>query len=120
MRERHWVALAAGFGFVAVAFGAFAAHGFDAAGDERAARLVETGSRYQLLHAVAMLAAVAWVRERPPAVAWWAVGTLLFPCSLYALALGAPPAVATLAPVGGGALLLGWAALAWHALKGVR
>jgi uncharacterized membrane protein YgdD (TMEM256/DUF423 family) len=95
MRERHWVALAAGLGFMAVAFGAFAAHGFDAAGDERAARLVEIGSRYQLVHAVAMLAVMAW-------------------------ALGAPPAVATLAPVGGGALLLGWAALAWHALKGVR
>ena len=114
MQDRHWVALAAGLGLVAVAFGAFAAHGL---GDSRAAQWVETGSRYQMVHAVAILAAIAWRGGRSAATALWAIGAVLFPGSLYALALGAPPAAATLAPVGGAALLLGWAALAWQALK---
>lgn len=121
MQQRHWVALAAALGLTAVAFGAFAAHGLDAGGDSRAAQWLATGSHYQMVHAVAIIAAIAWGRERGilPA-ALWVVGAILFPGSLYALALGAPKAVAALAPVGGMALLLGWAALAWQALKAPR
>jgi uncharacterized membrane protein YgdD (TMEM256/DUF423 family) len=117
VQERHWVALAAALGLVAVGFGAFAAHALEAAGASRAAQWVETGSRYQLTHAVAILAAVAWRGGRSLAAALWSAGAILFPGSLYALALGAPAATAMLAPVGGSALLLGWAALVWQALR---
>ena len=120
MQQRHWVALAAALGLTAVAFGAFAAHGLDAGGDARAAQWLATGSHYQLVHAVAIVAVLAWDREGTLPAALWAVGAILFPGSLYALALGAPKAVAALAPVGGSALLLGWAALAWQALKAPR
>jgi uncharacterized membrane protein YgdD (TMEM256/DUF423 family) len=45
MQHRTWIAVAALAGLLAVAAGAFAAHGFDAAGDTQGARLVETGAR---------------------------------------------------------------------------
>ena len=117
MQDRHWVALAAALGLVAVGFGAFAAHGLEAAGDPRAAGWVETGSHYQLAHAVAIIAGVAWRGSRSLPALLWAIGSIVFPGSLYALALGAPPAMAMLAPIGGAALLLGWAALFWQALR---
>ena len=56
MKERGWVGLAAVLGLVAVAAGAFAAHGLEAQGDGRAAAWVEKGSRHQMWHALAMLA----------------------------------------------------------------
>ncbi|MGD9508690.1 MAG: DUF423 domain-containing protein [Geminicoccaceae bacterium] len=117
MQGRHGVALAAALGLVAVGFGAFAAHGLEAAGDSRAALWVETGSRYQLAHAVAIIAVIAWRGASSLVVPLWASGTVLFSGSLYALALGAPPGMAMFAPVGGAALLLGWAALIWQALR---
>ena len=104
-------------GFTAVAAGAFGAHGLESAGDARGAGLVETGSRYQMWHALAMLACLASRRPCAPALWLWAAGAVLFPCSLYALALGAPRALGLVTPIGGTALLLGWAALGWHALR---
>jgi uncharacterized membrane protein YgdD (TMEM256/DUF423 family) len=118
MRHRAWIGLAAALGAMAVAAGAFAAHGLEAQGDLRAADLVETGSSYQIWHALAILACLA-LGTRSQLPLWlWAVGAVLFPGSLYALALGAPSGVAVLAPVGGTALIAGWAALGWCALRG--
>ncbi|MFO1048021.1 MAG: DUF423 domain-containing protein [Geminicoccaceae bacterium] len=120
MQQRHWIALAAALGLMGVAFGAFGAHGLEAGGDARAAQWLATGSHYQLVHAAAILAAIAWGRQGVLPAALWAVGAILFPGSLYALALGAPKAVAALAPAGGMALLLGWASLGWQALRAPR
>lgn len=115
---RGWVVTAALLAFLAVAAGAFAAHGLESQGDPRAIALVEKGSHYQMAHALAMLAylALGWPQRLP--LLLWAAGAVLFPGSLYALALGAPPAAAILAPIGGTAFLAGWLALAWVALKG--
>lgn len=118
MQDRVWVGLAALFGLTAVAAGAFAAHGLQAQGDVRAAELVETASRYQMWHALAMLAYLAYGRGNRLPVWSWSAGIALFSFSLYALALGAPRAVGVITPVGGSALLLGWAALAWQAFRG--
>jgi uncharacterized membrane protein YgdD (TMEM256/DUF423 family) len=120
MKERGWVGLAAVLGLVAVATGAFAAHGLEAQGDGRAAAWVEKGSRHQMWHALAMLAYLALGPSNRLPLWLWAVGGVLFPTSLYALALGAPPAVALLAPFGGTALIAGWAALAWGAFTARR
>ena len=117
MGERGWLAIAAGLGFAAVAAGAFGAHGLEAAGNAQGAELVATGSRYQMWHALAILACLAPSRRCAPALLLWAIGSVLFPCSLYALALGAPRGLGLVTPVGGTALLLGWAALAWHAVR---
>lgn len=118
MQDRLWVGLAALFGLAAVAAGAFAAHGLQAQGDVRAAELVETASRYQMWHALALLGFLAHGRGGRLPVWCWSAGIVLFSFSLYALALGAPRAVGAVTPVGGSALLLGWAALAWQAFRG--
>lgn len=107
-------------GLVAVAAGAFAAHGLEARGDARAADLVETASRYQVWHALAILAYVALGAPRRLPLLLWAAGAVVFPGSLYALALGAPSVIAAAAPVGGTALIGGWAALAWFAFTSPR
>jgi uncharacterized membrane protein YgdD (TMEM256/DUF423 family) len=119
-RHRAWVGLAALFGLLAVAAGAFAAHGLRASGDLRAVELVQTGSQYQMAHALAMLgyAALGWPGRLP--LVLWAVGIALFAFSLYALAFGAPTAVAMVTPVGGTAMIAGWAALAWQAFRAAR
>jgi uncharacterized membrane protein YgdD (TMEM256/DUF423 family) len=117
MQGRVWVGVAALLGLLAVAAGAFGAHGFEASGNARAAGLVETGARYQMWHALAMLAylGLGWPGRLP--LRCWAVGAIVFPLSLYMLALGAPRLVALVTPLGGLCLLAGWAALAWDAFR---
>jgi uncharacterized membrane protein YgdD (TMEM256/DUF423 family) len=115
MRERlrRWVPVAAALvGGLAVAMGAFGAHLLAGSGEVRAAQLVETASRYQLAHAIAALVAGALLPDRLTARLAFLVGAVLFPGSLYALALGFPQELATLAPVGGTLFLVGWVLLA--------
>jgi uncharacterized membrane protein YgdD (TMEM256/DUF423 family) len=116
MVDWGWQAAAAALGFTAVAAGAFGAHGLESAGDAHGTELMATGSRYQMWYALAILACLAAKHRCPPALWLWAAGAVLFPCSLYALALGAPRALGLITPVGGTALLLGWLALVWHAV----
>lgn len=110
------VRLAALSGFLAVAFGAFAAHG---AQDARAAELLHTGSLYQMTHALAVF---GWLVLRKTGgksgvttPALFLVGTLLFSGSLYALAFGAPRILGMVTPFGGLCFLAGWLLLAWRA-----
>lgn len=102
---RWLTALAALNGLLAVAIGAFGAH---AVTDVQAKAWIATGATYALAHAVAAL----WAMERHRwAAISWSIGALLFAGSLYAIGLGAPRTLATLAPVGGTAMLAGWALL---------
>jgi uncharacterized membrane protein YgdD (TMEM256/DUF423 family) len=114
--RRLWTSLAAISGFVAVAAGAFAAHGV---ADPTAKELLRTGGAYELTHALAVLACAALAGAGVPrarlAPAWFLAGALLFSGSLYALALGAPHIVGLVTPFGGLAFLVGWAVLAWAA-----
>ncbi|MGR4863753.1 DUF423 domain-containing protein [Caulobacter sp. LARHSG274] len=115
------VRLAALSGFLAVAFGAFAAHGVR---DARAAELLHTGAFYQMIHALAVF---AWLAARQSArkeagarPGLWTPGlflggTALFSGSLYALAFGAPPVLGLVTPFGGLCFLAGWLLLAWRA-----
>ncbi|HXC91276.1 MAG TPA: DUF423 domain-containing protein [Stellaceae bacterium] len=119
---RAWLAIAAIGGFISVAAGAVAAH--LASGDPRAATLLRTGALYGMVHAVALLAIAALARhgERPSpvlAIAAWSfvAGIFLFSFSLYALALTGLAGFAAVAPFGGTALLIGWAALGLHAAR---
>lgn len=115
---RLWLPLAALAGFLAVAFGAFAAHGVS---DPRAQELLRTGSLYAFMHALATFAAVLVVRLGgararivPP---FFLSGILLFSGSIYALAFGAPRWVGAITPIGGFAFLAGWLVLAWAARR---
>ncbi|UYY58588.1 DUF423 domain-containing protein [Sphingomonas sp. S2-65] len=99
--------LAALSGALAVAAGAFGAHG--AQGD--AAEWLKTGAQYQMVHAVAALIA-AQMGARGPA--WLFLGgALIFAGTLYAMALGQPRWLGAVTPIGGAGLILGWLWLAW-------
>ena len=115
--------LAAGvLGLSGVAMGAFGAHAWKATLIERGMQQAwETGSRYHLFHAVALIGVAAWVRAAAGsrdarlmhwAAKLWFVGILLFSGSLYWLALGGPRWLGPITPFGGVALILGWLLLA--------
>ena len=110
--KRDTLGLLAGLsGALAVAAGAFAAHGAGA----DAAALLRTGGTYQLIHAVATLAAIA-LKERK--AGWlFTLGGAVFAGSLYALAFGAPRLMGAITPLGGIAMILGWLLIAWRGVK---
>jgi uncharacterized membrane protein YgdD (TMEM256/DUF423 family) len=111
--ERATGCLAAILGGLAVAAGAYAAHGLG--GDERAAGLLATAAQYAVWHVLATFVALARGGPGRIAAALFLLGVLLFAGSLGQLALlGATPLTAA-APVGGICLLSGWCvlALAW-------
>jgi len=103
---------------LAVALGAFAAHGLRSRISPEALQTFETGARYHMYHALALLA-VAWAATRWPggaitAAGWlFVAGTLLFSGSLYLLAVTGVRVLGAITPFGGLAFILGWLALAW-------
>lgn len=110
--------LAAVLGFLAVAVGAFGAHGLErrfAASRtptwDPAARY-ETGSKYHFYHtlAVAALAVLPPGRARTAAMVAFAAGVLLFSGSLYLLAVTGTRWLGAVTPLGGVAFLAGWVA----------
>lgn len=111
-----WMGLAAASGFLAVAMGAFAAHGID---DPQAKEWLRTGSQYQFMHALAVFACAAFMqiggRRARMAPAFFLSGTVFFAGSLYAMALGAPRWFGAITPIGGVLFLVGWAILIWAA-----
>jgi uncharacterized membrane protein YgdD (TMEM256/DUF423 family) len=116
-----WLTAAAANGLMAIAMGAFAAHGLRSVLDAGALRWLETGSRYQMWHALALLALALLLgraqagrdRRLLAAIAWtFLVGIVLFAGSLYLLALTRVPAFAWITPFGGVALMAGWLGLA--------
>ena len=99
-------------GAIAVAAGAFGAHG--ASGE--AAEWLKTGGHYQLVHAVAAFAVLS--RPGGAASGWlFVAGGALFAGTLYAMALGAPRWFGAITPIGGAAMIAGWLWLAWRALR---
>jgi uncharacterized membrane protein YgdD (TMEM256/DUF423 family) len=115
--DRRFFALGALSGFISVAAGAFGAHALRARLDPGALSVFETGARYQMYHALGLLA-VAWAVSRWPGpwagrAGWLFVGgTLLFSGSLYALALSGVRWLGAVTPLGGVAFLAGWICLA--------
>ena len=102
---------------VAVAAGAFGAHALRARLSPELLAVFETGARYQMYHALALLV-VAWAVTRWPgtpvrAAGWLFVGgTVLFSGSLYLLALTGARWLGAVTPLGGLLFLSGWLALA--------
>jgi uncharacterized membrane protein YgdD (TMEM256/DUF423 family) len=108
--------------FIGVAAGAFGAHGLKLRVSPDQLAVFETAVRYQLVHALALLA-VTWAAARFPgrattlAALFFILGTVLFSGSLYAMVLTGVRGLGVITPVGGVALLAGWACLAWAALR---
>jgi uncharacterized membrane protein YgdD (TMEM256/DUF423 family) len=115
--DRLFFMLGAASGFVAVAAGAFGAHALRARLAPDLLAVFETAARYQMYHALALLA-VAWVASRWPGplpqwAGWLFVGGMvLFSGSLYALALSGVRWLGAITPLGGAAFLAGWICLA--------
>jgi uncharacterized membrane protein YgdD (TMEM256/DUF423 family) len=102
----------------AVALGAFGAHALRARIGAEQLGWWQTAVQYQMWHALALLAlgmiGAPWVRL--PA-ALLGTGALLFSAPLYALALGAPHWFGAVTPLGGVAMIAGWALLAFRTLR---
>jgi uncharacterized membrane protein YgdD (TMEM256/DUF423 family) len=101
------------FGLTGVGLGALGAHRLEPLLAERGmTHAWETGSRYHLYHALALLALAAIMRNGSAPLDWaarcWSVGIVLFSGSLYWFALGGPHPLVYLTPVGGLTLLAGW------------
>ena len=120
-QARLWLTLAALNGLIAVAAGAFGAHGVS---DLKAKDWLRTGAEYKLVHALAVFACFGLWRTGASAagVAAWLflIGAALFSWSLYLMALTGQRWMALATPIGGLFLLLGWATLAWAAFAGTR
>ena len=123
---RVWIALGAIGGGLAVALGAFAAHGLRGRLGEHMLGVFEKGVDYLALHALAVLAAGLLLAVRPGArLAHWAAvafvaGVVLFSGSLFALALTGVRWLGMVTPFGGTAFLIGWALLAAGAWRAPR
>ncbi|MEO0466423.1 MAG: DUF423 domain-containing protein [Pseudomonadota bacterium] len=97
-------------GGVAVALGAFGAHGLAAHFTSESKGWWDTATFYLLTHAVAALALS--LAGRIGGLNWASVallgGAILFAGTLYAMALGAPRWFGAITPIGGAAMILGW------------
>ena len=121
--ERVFAGLGSVLAAAAVAAGAFGAHALKGRLSPEMLAVFETGVRYQLIHALALLA-VAWAGTRwaSPAItaAGWlfVAGIFLFSGSLYALSLTGVRVLGAVTPFGGVAFIAGWLGLAWGAWQG--
>ena len=115
--DRTFMFIGALMGFVGVGLGAFGAHGLKGRLSAEMLAVFETGVRYQMYHALALLALGAMMSRlegRAVVVAGWSftAGILIFSGSLYALALSGVTMLGAITPIGGAAFLIGWIALA--------
>jgi uncharacterized membrane protein YgdD (TMEM256/DUF423 family) len=122
--ERIFFVLAALFGGLAVALGAFGAHALEARLTPRLLEIFETGVRYHFYHALALIAVVValgrWPQSNLPVIAGWlfVAGIVIFSGSLYLLALTGIRWLGAITPIGGVAFIAGWLCLALAAGRG--
>jgi uncharacterized membrane protein YgdD (TMEM256/DUF423 family) len=114
--DRLFFGLGSASSLIAVAAGAFGAHALRARLGPDYLAVFETAARYQMYHALALLAAAWAVSRWPGPLVHWAgwlfvIGTVLFCGSLYALALTGTRWLGAITPLGGGAFLAGWICL---------
>jgi uncharacterized membrane protein YgdD (TMEM256/DUF423 family) len=120
--DRTFSLIGAVLGFLGVVFGAFGAHALKSRLSPEMLAVFETGVRYQMYHAFAVLIVAAGIghigNARLLVMAGWFffAGTLLFSGSLYALALTSAGKLGIITPVGGLLFLVGWACLGLFAV----
>jgi len=121
--ERWWLFIGSVAGFLGVAGGAFGAHALKTRLSEQMLANFETGTRYLLVHAVALLvvgvlAGRDGVGDLRSVGLPFAVGMLIFTGSLWIMALTNTRWLGAITPIGGTALIIGWLALATAAFRG--
>lgn len=120
--DRRFLLLGALSGAIAVAAGAFGAHALRARLSPDLLATFETGARYEMYHALALLAVALLAGRNEDALvraAGWCfvAGTVLFSGSLYALALSGIRGLGAITPLGGVCFIGGWACLAMAAWR---
>ncbi|MDV2992986.1 MAG: hypothetical protein N4J56_002640 [Chroococcidiopsis sp. SAG 2025] len=123
---QFFLAIAAIFGGLSVGVGAFGAHALKEKLTERSLEIFETGAKYQMYHALALLLVGLLIKisdgqfSQPVLIAagWnFMIGILLFSGSLYALSLTGIKVIGAITPLGGAAFIAGWGALTIAALN---
>lgn len=120
---RLFFAIASLLGALSVAGGAFGAHALKGQLTETALGSFETGIRYQMYHAIALLVVALMMKQSPEistltAAGWcFVAGIVLFSGSLYGLSLASIKALGPVTPLGGVAFIAGWICLAVSASK---
>ena len=120
--ERIFFGLGSILAGIAVGLGAFGAHGLRGILSPEDLVIFETGVRYQMYHALALLG-VAWaVTQWETTLLEWSgwlfvLGILVFSGSLYILVLTGQRWLGAVTPLGGLALILGWVLLASAVLR---
>ncbi len=117
-----WLLLSAFAGFTGVALGAFAAHGLKSKLSAEYLAVFQTGTHYQLIHALALFGVGLLALHAPGrlvnlAGGLFVMGILLFSGSLYLLTLSGVTKLGIVTPFGGLAFLGGWLCLglaAWR------
>ncbi len=125
MTPRMCLVLAGLMGALGIALGSFGTHALPGILKNRGVverdlpereKWFETGVRYHLVHALAMLALAAagtrpWPNSFGVASVCWLVGILIFPGCLYAMALSGVRVLGAIVPLGGVAFIIGWTAV---------
>jgi uncharacterized membrane protein YgdD (TMEM256/DUF423 family) len=114
--DRTFMLIGAVAALIGVGFGAFGAHGLRARVSPDLLAVFETGVRYQMYHAFAILiTALVLARLDGPLVRWagwlFTAGIVFFSGSLYALVLTGTTSLGAITPIGGLLFLAGWACL---------
>ncbi|MGC9525182.1 MAG: DUF423 domain-containing protein [Limnospira sp.] len=122
--SRIFLTLASILGGFSVIAGAFGSHSLRGQLSDRALEVFQTGTRYEMYHALALLAVGVLLARSPSpqpllVAAGWAfvVGVILFSGSLYGLSTTAAGWLGLVTPFGGVILIVGWALLAIGATR---
>jgi uncharacterized membrane protein YgdD (TMEM256/DUF423 family) len=119
-----WFVLGAIAAGVAVILGAFGAHGLKSRVDPALLVVFETGVRYQMYHALALLAVglarVHWPSALVSMAGWFfLVGIVIFSGSLYLMTATGARWLGAITPIGGVAFIIGWIVLAAGVWRGI-
>ncbi len=115
--KNPWISIGAGWAGLAVALGAFGAHGLQSRSDDpKVLEWWQTAADYHFGNALGLVLVGLAVRAGALSSAWpgrllW-LGSAIFSGTLYAMALGAPRWFGAITPIGGTALIVGWVVFA--------
>lgn len=119
-----WLLIGIVFAAAGVGIGAFGAHGLESLLKEnKRVETFETGVKYQMYHALTLIAVALWAERTNPAasITWigvcFAAGIVIFSGSLYILAVTNVTKWGMVTPIGGVLFLVGWALWAYRAIK---
>jgi len=120
--DRLFLMIGALAGAISVAAGAFGAHALREKVEPRLLEVFETAARYQMYHALALIAvglvAARWSSGLTTSAGWlFVAGTVFFSGSLYAMTFTGVRALGAITPIGGVCFIAGWVCLALAAAK---